>query len=320
MSLPSQPVKFFFELTFFLLVLLVPGILWGCLKNFFPAKRKSIKGQIVLITGAARGLGREIAFRFAELGAKTVCVDVDGRGNDDTARAIRETGGAAASYECDVTKTENIKTLHERVRNDVGPVDVLINNAGIVWGHLYVDPAKDQFIVDQMNVNLMAQIWMNREILPSMLERNSGHIVAISSLSSMAGVSGFSTYTITKWGTSGMMECLHNELKEFNSAVKTTNVLPYFVETNPKFSAKLHLRIPELSKTAAARDIVNGILEEKRQFSVPGYMFTLIALMRCLPDSVQTLINNIFYVRLVPDATDQLILNKYCKNRNTERK
>lgn len=82
-------------------------------------------------------------------------------GNNETASIIKEEGGIASSYKCDISKREQIKVLHQLVKKDLGPVDMLINNAGIVWGHIYIDPSKDQFIIDQINVNLMGQIWVN---------------------------------------------------------------------------------------------------------------------------------------------------------------
>lgn len=310
LPVPKQPLKFVLEMTVFWL-LLVPGILWALAKKFMPANQKSVKGQVVLITGAARGLGRELALRFSKLGAKIACVDVDETGNNETAQLIKDEGGVAVSYKCDVSNREQIKELHSKVRNDLGPVDILINNAGIVWGHLYVDPSKDQFIIDQINVNLMGQIWMNREILPSMLERNSGHIVAMSSLSSRAGVAGINTYTVSKWGTNGMMESLNNELKVFNSAVKTTTIMPFFVETNPKVTAKLNLRFPEIPTPVAGEVMIKGILEEQRIFSVPGYMTMMVELLRLLPDNLQKIFNDINYVEILPDDDSEHIIKKY---------
>jgi len=88
-------------------------------------------------------------------------VDIDELGTKETAKIIKDFGGVATSYKCDVSKRDQIKVLHSKIRVDLGPVDILINNAGIVWGHLYIDPAKDQFITDQINVNLMAHIWVS---------------------------------------------------------------------------------------------------------------------------------------------------------------
>lgn len=88
-------------------------------------------------------------------------MDIDELGNNETAQIIKDLGGLATAYKCDVSKKDQIKVLHAQVKEDLGPVDILINNAGIVWGHLYIDPEKDQFITDQINVNLMAHIWVS---------------------------------------------------------------------------------------------------------------------------------------------------------------
>lgn len=95
------------------------------------------------------------------MGAKIACVDVDEEGNNETVQIIKDGGGVAASYKCDVSNREQIKAMHSKVKQDLGLVDIVINNAGIVWGHLYVDPDKDQFIIDQMNVNFMGQMWVS---------------------------------------------------------------------------------------------------------------------------------------------------------------
>lgn len=95
------------------------------------------------------------------MGAKVACVDIDETGCNETAQIIKNDGGVAASYKCDVSNRDEIKVLHHRVKDDLGLVDILINNAGIVWGHMYVDPSKDQFIINQINVNLMGQFWVS---------------------------------------------------------------------------------------------------------------------------------------------------------------
>lgn len=101
--------------------------------------------------------------KFSQLGAKIACIDVEETENNETAELIKKEGGTAYSYKCDVSNREQIKIMHEQVTKDLGPVDILINNAGIVWGHVYIDPTKDQFIINQINVNLMGQYWVSFE-------------------------------------------------------------------------------------------------------------------------------------------------------------
>lgn len=95
------------------------------------------------------------------MGAKVACVDIDEQGNKETARMIKDEGGIATSYTCDVSNRADIKIMHGQIMEDLGLVDILINNAGIVWGYLLIDPSRDQFIIDQINVNLMSHIWVS---------------------------------------------------------------------------------------------------------------------------------------------------------------
>lgn len=99
------------------------------------------------------------------MGAKIACVDIEETENNETVNLIKQEGGESFSYKCDVSNREQIKVMHARLTKDLGPVDILINNAGIVWGHLYVDPSKDQFIIDQINVNLMGQYWVSFHVI-----------------------------------------------------------------------------------------------------------------------------------------------------------
>lgn len=74
---------------------------------------------------------------------------------------ITENGGVAVDFKCDVSKRDQVKDVHAQVKEHLGPVDILINNAGIVWGHSYFNPSKDQLITDIINVNLMGQFWVS---------------------------------------------------------------------------------------------------------------------------------------------------------------
>ncbi|CAH1715693.1 unnamed protein product [Aphis gossypii] len=309
-QIPANPIRLIFEILL-CISLIIPAVVWATIKLFYKSPRKNIRGQVVLVTGAARGLGRELCLRFHSLGAKVACVDIDGEGCAETAKAINRKGGAAKGYKVDVTDRLQIKAMHETVMKELGPVDIVVNNAGIVLAHMYVNPESDQLIEDLINVNILGQIWINRELLPSMLKRNHGQIVAISSMSSMSGLSGISTYTATKWATNGMMESLHNELRELKSAVVSTTVCPYFIETNPEISKHLELRLPEMPTSFVGEIVMNGILENRRIFSVPNHFILPVKLVRILPDNLQWLINRIFYVNIIGFPKDVELMNRY---------
>lgn len=102
-----------------------------------------------------------MALGFGKLGAKVACVDINELGNHETVEMINENGGVAADYKCDVSKRDQVKDVHAQVREDLGPVDILINNAAIALGHWYLSPSKDQLITDLINVNLVGQFWVS---------------------------------------------------------------------------------------------------------------------------------------------------------------
>ncbi|KAG8297355.1 hypothetical protein J6590_037587 [Homalodisca vitripennis] len=187
-------------------LLILPYLLLEIYRKIFPPPGKSLKGQVVLVTGAGRGLGRGLALGLAKEGCKVAVADVNKDNALDTAAEIVNRGGVAKAYFTNVAKVEEIRELREAVTTDLGPVDILLNNAGLVHGDpLEVDV--EEAIKGVIAVNLLSHFWrarfprpgsclsairlivhplpeyvMTREFLPTMRERNSGHIVAVASV------------------------------------------------------------------------------------------------------------------------------------------
>lgn len=123
------------------------GMAWGVVLGFinlfkwwFPGPfSKSVRGEVVVLTGGGSGIGRLVSLRLAALGATVVTVDVNKKGNDETVRLIHEAGGEARGYECDLSKKEAVYAVAEAIKADVGPVTMLVNNAGIVAGNRILD-------------------------------------------------------------------------------------------------------------------------------------------------------------------------------------
>ncbi|VDM39841.1 unnamed protein product [Toxocara canis] len=176
-------------------------------------KRKNVDGKVVLITGAANGLGRELAQRFAKYRAHLVLWDIDKEGNEATAQMCREIGSECHTYTLDMSKRELIYETAERVKSSVGDVDILINNAGILNNGPFMD-VSDERIRKVMDVNVMANIWVSmislkffvqivRSFLPSMLENDRGHLVSICSAAGLFGASGLVDYSVSKFAAVG---------------------------------------------------------------------------------------------------------------------
>uniref|UniRef100_A0A0M3HY18 Estradiol 17-beta-dehydrogenase 8-like n=1 Tax=Ascaris lumbricoides TaxID=6252 RepID=A0A0M3HY18_ASCLU len=208
-------------------------------------KRKKVEGKVVLITGSACGLGRELALRFAKKGARLVLWDIDKEGNEDTAEICRQFQSENCThplhdgirrhhnalskcrvaqapkrtrcyqphshtlsllqchtYTIDVSRREVVYKTADEVRSEVGDVDILINNAGILNDGKFMD-VSDERIRKVMEVNVMANIWITRSFLPSMLSKNCGHVVAICSVAGLFGASGLVDYSVSKFAIVG---------------------------------------------------------------------------------------------------------------------
>lgn len=209
------------------------------LKRLFPAGggKEGFAGKIVLVTGAASGLGRGIALAFARDGAHLALVDIDEDGLSETAAMAESEGSRVLARRVDVSRREEMEGLAEEVLSIYGWVDVLVNNAGVcVAGELVLIPMEDiEWIV---GINLMGEIYGARLFLPGMIERGEGHIVNVSSISGLALLPFNIAYTTTKFGITGFTTALWAECRRHGVGV--TLVCPGAVSTNIAEHTRLH--------------------------------------------------------------------------------
>lgn len=124
------------------------------------SKKKCVKGKLVLITGGASGLGRALSFRLAQEGCNIVIADVDEKNGAETVEGLRQVEGVTAkAYKVDVSKLEEVERLKQLIETDIGRVDIVINNAGLLFARAICDddPSHLQRMVD---VNLMSHFWV----------------------------------------------------------------------------------------------------------------------------------------------------------------
>jgi all-trans-retinol dehydrogenase (NAD+) len=145
-----------------------------------------IKNNRALITGAASGIGRMLAMRLANAGARIVLWDIDREGLSRLRSELKSAGHDVDSYACDLTNRQEIATVAAQTLAESGPIDILINNAGVVSGKNLLD-LSDQEIERTFQVNALALFWTIRAFLPSMLQRDSGHVVTVASAAGLAG-------------------------------------------------------------------------------------------------------------------------------------
>ncbi len=188
---------------------------------------KPLTDKVVLLTGASRGLGVEMARRFAGVGARLALAARSASDLEKVRADMEGRGAKAIAVPADVSDLESLRAMLKEVESALGPVDVLVNNAGIedVFNFEGTSPERIEQIVQ---VNLIGPLWLTRLVLPSMIERRTGHICNISSLAGVTPVPHNTVYASTKHGLVGMSRSLRMELEEHG--VEVSVVCPGFVE------------------------------------------------------------------------------------------
>lgn len=277
-----------------ILVLILKILYYFCesiYKFFAPAVEKSVAGEIVLITGTGHGIGKELALRYASLGATVVCWDVNQQTNEETVSEIKKMGNTVAyAYKCDVSKREEIFSVAERVKREIGDVTILVNNAGIMPCHTFLDHTTDE-IRRIFDINVLAHFWMLQAFLPSMMEKNHGHIVALSSIAGIGGLPNLVPYCASKFAVRGLMESLSEELRiltKGKSLIKFTTIYPYMVDTGLCKKPKIRFEnaFSLVSPREAASQIIHLQRRNEREKTVPSYWLPVITTLRIFPDSI----------------------------------
>ena len=198
------------------------------------AKKKSIKGKTIVLTGAATGLGRAQAFELAKAGANLVVWDINMEQLEKTVADVREKYPAAkiSAYAINLANREAVAKLAAQVQSEHGFVWGLINNAGIISGQSLME-TPDKKIELTMAVNIMAHFWTVKAFLPEMMVRNDGHICAIASAAGFFPSARMVDYCTSKFAARGFMDALRIELSALGkSGVKTTLVAPAHINTD----------------------------------------------------------------------------------------
>ncbi|CAI9155229.1 unnamed protein product [Rangifer tarandus platyrhynchus] len=249
-------------------------------------KKKDVTGEIVLITGAASGLGRLLAIKFARLGAILVLWDINKEGNMETCRMIKEKQVAKVfAYTCDCSNRQDVYRAADQVKKEVGNVTILINNAGVVTGREFLK-TPDHMVERSFLTNAMSHFWTCKAFLPAMLEANHGHLVCISSIAGMTGINGLSDYCASKFAAYGFAESLHFELRLLQKTnIKTTIICPYFIQTGmfEGCSTNCPSLLPILEPEYAVRKIVDAILQENLYLYMPKFIYFMVFLKSFLP-------------------------------------
>jgi NADP-dependent 3-hydroxy acid dehydrogenase YdfG len=184
-------------------------------------------GQVAAITGAARGIGKATAQAFAREGMKVAIGDLDA---DLAVQAAVEIGPNAAGFPLDVTRRDSFEAFVDAAEERFGPLDVLVNNAGIMPLGRFIDE-DDATAIRMIDINLHGVMLGMKIALPRMIARDRGHVVNISSQAGKYGAPGGATYSATKHAVIGLTEAVRGELHIDRSNVELSYVMPFVVNT-----------------------------------------------------------------------------------------
>ena len=201
--------------------------------------------KVALVSGAGRGIGREIALELAKAGCIVICVSRNESSCGSVAEEIRAGGGKAESFAFDVSDSGQVKEKCAEILKKYGAVDILVNNAGITRDNLLMRMSDEEWNA-VISTNLSSCFYLSRNLVRAMMGKRWGRIINISSVSGIAGNAGQANYSAAKAGIIGFTKTLARELAARN--ITANAVAPGFIETD--MTAKLPENIMEAAKAA----------------------------------------------------------------------
>ncbi len=212
---------------------------------------RQLAGQVALVTGGNRGIGKAIAARLAALGAAVAICGRDSQTLATTAGELQAAGTPVYSQRADVTKSSDVDALIKETETALGAISILVNNAGMgLFGP--VQEKTEQEWDTLMNTNLKSVFLVSRKVIPGMIQRKSGDIINISSLAGKSTFAGGGIYCASKWALQGLSGCMAEDLRNFGIRVST--VCPGSVAT--EFSGR---GAKDASKVLTAQDVAHAV-------------------------------------------------------------
>ncbi|TFK13836.1 peptidyl-prolyl cis-trans isomerase E [Platysternon megacephalum] len=267
-----------------------------------PARLRDLSGDNVLITGGGRGIGRHLAREFAKRGARkdskqeqfylSKCfllqIILWGRTEKclkETTEEIRMMGTECHYFICDVGNREEVYQQAKAVREKVGDITILVNNAAVVHGKSLMDSDDDALLKSQ-HINTLGQFWSTKAFLPRMLELQNGHIVCLNSVLALSAIPGAIDYCTSKASSFAFMESLTLGLLDC-PGVNATTVLPFHTSTEMFQGMRIRFPnlFPPLKPETVARRTVEAVQLNQAFLLLPWTMHVLVILKSILPRS-----------------------------------
>src|SRR6059036_3935118 len=218
-----------------------------------------IRDKVAVVTGGARSLGRADAEALAAEGCRVAILDLNAEGAEEAAKEITGSAGVARGYACDVRDSAQVSGVVAAVERDLGPVDICVNNAGIIYT---VAQLKDTRVEDwelNLGVNLTGTFNVTKAVFPSMRERRWGRVVCMASIAGLMGGFGQTAYATTKMGLIGFAKSIALEGARYN--VTCNAIAPGIVGPNAKLSPlydRMVKRVP-MQREGEPEDVASAI-------------------------------------------------------------
>jgi short-subunit dehydrogenase len=240
----------------------------------------TLSGKVAVVTGAANGMGRALCRELAREGVRLGLLDRDAEGLASLEEELRQSKAICFCRTVDVTGRQAVRAAIGALVTELGPIDLLVACAGITGATLVDDLAVEQTEAI-LRVNVLGVVYLLDAVLPYMLSRKSGHVVALASLAGCRGMPFAAAYSASKAALMTYLESLRPPLRKRGIAV--TTVLPGFVRTPLMLNAPVQPPMAMMEPEHAARHILRAIRRRSRVYAFPWTTSLVLRVLSCLP-------------------------------------
>ncbi|MCR6108414.1 3-ketoacyl-ACP reductase [Salipaludibacillus agaradhaerens] len=220
-------------------------------------KVQSLKGKKALITGGSRGIGRATAIALAKEGVELGLIARSENSFEAIRHELNERDATFVTAPADVANEADIQQAVKKIENELGDIDILINNAAIAMRGKFIDLSTDDW-KKVLDTNVLGIVYTTKAVLPAMIHKDRGDIINISSMSGLKGTEGSSAYSASKFAVIGLSEALMQEVRRHNIRVST--LTPSLVETDLVRGKSTSERQPD--KFTQAEDVAEFIVSQ----------------------------------------------------------
>ncbi len=246
----------------------------------------SFEDKTVLVTGGASGIGFLLGKKALLKGAKQLVMwDINEDALIAAASSLVGKGFSISTNVVDVSDAEQVQKSAEEVISEVGKVDILFNNAGIIVGKAFHEHSMED-INRTMDINTKGLMYVAHAFLPGMMDTNSGNVINITSAAGLTPNPGMTVYAASKWAAVGWAESLRLELQKTHTGIKFLNVMPSYIDTGMFDGVKTPMLTPLLDPDVITSKIIRSVEKEKIHLKTPFMVKTTLFFRGILPTRV----------------------------------